>query len=55
MVAFVWSSGLELWDPIILSDDDRNELTFLYSKTMFEVTVGIFKDPLNRYICINSF
>lgn len=52
--AFVWSTGLEEWDPIFLSNDDYLSLSFCYQKQMHGVVVGIYKDSLGRFICVNS-
>lgn len=51
---WVWSRGLEHWEPILLSEDEREELRYLYSKTMFGERVNIYLDPLGRYICDRS-
>ena len=47
---WVWSSGLEAWEPAILSFNDWTGLRFLHSKTMFGMKVNIFRDSLGRYI-----
>ena len=51
---WVWSSGLEEWEPIDMSWSDWVKMTFLYHKTMWGVSIPIFRDSLGRFIAIKS-
>lgn len=52
---YIWSSGLEKWQPVILSGIEQKELIFQHIKTWNGIKTIILKDNLNRYImCIES-
>lgn len=50
MKFYLWSSGLESWEKIQLTDLEQEFLIFSHEKQIKERTAYIFKDKLNRYI-----
>lgn len=51
---FVWSSGLEEWEPIILPQEDFDRLTYLHHKHYQGNSFPIFRDHLGRYISTDT-
>ncbi len=47
---FVWSSGLEDWEPIHPTSDEIASFTYLHSKTKDSKHVAICLDLLGRYV-----
>jgi len=47
---FVWSTGLERWERIIVTPDDVEGFMYLYTKTIDGQVVAICRDELGRYI-----
>lgn len=52
-IVYVWSSGLEDWEPTnLIPIVDTSKLTFLFTKTFGYGKIHIFKDNLNRFMAL---
>lgn len=46
---YVWSTGLERWEEVDLSDEELITFTYLYAKTFGTATLHVYQDSLGRF------
>lgn len=45
----LWSAGLEEWEPVMLSEEEKQALTWIHSKRVAYDLYAHFKDNMGRW------